>query len=879
MGAMSAVNKSDTRVLLIDGHSMAYRAFFALPAENFTTASGQHTNAIYGFATMLLSLLSSEKPTHVAVAFDVSRTTFRSEIFPEYKANRAKTPDEFRSQMSYLHQLVESFGISTFEIQGYEADDIIATIAKAAEKEGAQVLICTGDRDSFQLISEKTTVLYPKRGVSDLVRMNAQALLEKYGMTPEQYPDFAALRGDPSDNLPSVPGVGEKTAAKWIIEYGSLKQLLARVDDLGGKAGQSLKNCVTDVERNRELTQLVSSVPIEFTIQSLAWAGVAEASVDPLFKTLEFKTLKERMKPILITPDGGGETKTLEYSVELEGLNKNSQAVSHEVLTAEQTSTRIAQHNGEIAISFEIIDEEIVRYAVAISSKEVLLVESDQMGDWAQDPDVKKIAHDAKSLARINGLSGVVFDVALAAYLVNPGVRTQEFIDITQRWSDASTIDQSTNQLYLITSASALFDLRQALTEELNDRGLMELFLTMEMPVAALLAQMENVGIAINKKELEVLAKFFQGEVDRETKAAHQSVGHEFNVASPKQLQVVLFDELKLPKTKKIKTGFTTDAESLDWLHQKTGHPVLTSLLRIRETKKLGTTVEGLIAEIAADGRIHTHFAQTVAATGRLSSTGPNLQNIPVRTEEGRRIRNCFIAGKGYSSLLTADYSQIEMRIMAHLSNDSKLLAAFTSGEDLHATIASEIFGVKPNEVDPEMRRQIKAMSYGLAYGLSSYGLSAQLDITPPAAQDLMDTYFERFGGIRDYLKTVVEDARKVGYTETIMGRRRYLPDLMNDNRARREVAERMALNAPIQGSAADIIKIAMLNVNNAIEKQNLKSRLLLQIHDELIVEVSPGEEEIITALVKKEMGAAYPLKAPLDVNAGLGLTWHEAAH
>ncbi|CAB4565692.1 unannotated protein [freshwater metagenome] len=876
---MPAVNKSDARVLLIDGHSMAYRAFFALPAENFTTATGQHTNAIYGFATMLLSLLSSEKPTHVAVAFDVSRTTFRSEIFPEYKANRAKTPDEFRSQMSYLHQLVESFGISTFEIQGYEADDIIATITKTAEKEGAQVLICTGDRDSFQLISEKTTVLYPKRGVSDLVRMNAPALLEKYGMTPEQYPDFAALRGDPSDNLPSVPGVGEKTAAKWIIEYGSLKQLLAHVDDLGGKAGQSLKNCVTDVERNRELTQLVSSVPIEFTIQSLAWAGVAEASVDPLFKTLEFKTLKERMKPILITPDGGGETKTLDNSVESEVLNKNSQAVSHEVLTAEQTSTRIAQHNGEIAISFEIVDEEIVRYAVAISSKEVLVVESDQMGDWVQDPDIKKIAHDAKSLARINGLSGVVFDVALAAYLVNPGVRTQEFIDITQRWSDASIIDQSTNQLYLITSASALFDLRQALTEELNDRGLMELFLTMEMPVAALLARMENVGIAVNKKELEVLADYFQGEVDRETKAAHQSVGHEFNVASPKQLQVVLFDELKLPKTKKIKTGFTTDAESLDWLHQKTGHPVLTSLLRIRETKKLGTTVEGLIAEIAADGRIHTHFAQTVAATGRLSSTGPNLQNIPVRTEEGRRIRNCFIAGKGYSSLLTADYSQIEMRIMAHLSNDSKLLAAFTSGEDLHATIASQIFGVKPSEVDPEMRRQIKAMSYGLAYGLSSYGLSAQLDITPPAAQDLMDRYFERFGGIRDYLKTVVEDARKVGYTETIMGRRRYLPDLMNDNRARREVAERMALNAPIQGSAADIIKIAMLNVNNAIEKQKLKSRLLLQIHDELIVEVSPGEEEIITALVKKEMGAAYPLKAPLDVNAGLGLTWHEAAH
>jgi DNA polymerase-1 len=563
----------------------------------------------------------------------------------------------------------------------------------------------------------------------------------------------------------------------------------------------------------------------------------------------------------------------------LERLKRNSQAIIHEVLTPEQASVKIAQHNGEIAISFEIIDEEIVRYAVAISSEEVLLVESDQMGQWSQDPDIQKIAHDAKSLARINGLVGVSFDVSLAAYLVNPGVRTQEFIDIAQRWADVSRIDESSSQMYLITSASVLFDLKHALAQELHDRGLMELFLTMEMPVAALLARMENVGIAVNKNELEVLADYFQGEVDRETKAAHQSVGHSFNVASPKQLQVVLFDELKLPKTKKIKTGFTTDAESLDWLHQKTGHPILTSLLRIRETKKLGTTVEGLIAEIARDGRIHTHFAQTVAATGRLSSTGPNLQNIPVRTEEGRRIRNCFIAGKGYSSLLTADYSQIEMRIMAHLSHDAKLLAAFASGEDLHATIASEIFGVKPTEVDPEMRRQIKAMSYGLAYGLSSYGLSAQLDIAPPAAQDLMDRYFERFGGIRDYLKTVVEDARKVGYTETIMGRRRYLPDLMNDNRARREVAERMALNAPIQGSAADIIKIAMLNVYNAIEKQKLKSRLLLQIHDELILEVSPGEEEIITELVKKEMGAAYPLKAPLDVNAGLGLTWHEAAH
>jgi DNA polymerase-1 len=858
------------RLLLIDGHSMAYRAFFALPAENFTTAQGQHTNAIYGFATMLLSLLSTEKPTHVAVAFDVSRKTFRSEIFPEYKANRAKTPDEFRSQMSYLHELVTAFGITTFEVEGFEADDIIATISKQAERENAEVFICTGDRDSFQLVNEKTTVLYPKRGVSDLTRMTPEVVQEKYGMSPEQYPDFAALRGDPSDNLPSVPGVGEKTAAKWIVEYGSLHELIANIDKLGGKVGQSLRDSVNDVIRNRELTQLVANVPLDLSIDALAWSGVDEIKTNPLFEKLEFKTLKDRMKPILLK----GSAKSAEPEFELFATE-----IAEGVLTPEEVSAKIAQHSGDIAVAFQLVEEKLHRYAIALSADDVFLVHSSTMGDWATDRNVPKIAHDAKSLARLNGLTGVSFDTSLAAYLVNPGLRSQDLKDIQERWGDGSAINVSTPEQELLTSARAMFTLRDSLTRELKERNLWDLFMTMELPVADLLARMEAIGIAVNKKGLDELAAFFEGEVSRETKAAHEAVGHEFNVASPKQLQVVLFDELGLPKTKKIKTGYTTDAESLDWLHQKSGHPVLTSLLRIRETKKLGTTVEGLIAEIAKDGRIHTHFQQTVAATGRLSSTGPNLQNIPVRTEEGRKIRDCFTVGKGYVALLTADYSQIEMRIMAHLSHDERLLAAFTSGEDLHATVAGLVFGVKQSEVDPEMRRQMKAMSYGLAYGLSSYGLAIQLDISPPAAQQLMDTYFERFGGIRDYLKTVVEDARKVGYTETIMGRRRYLPDLMHDNRQRREVAERMALNAPIQGSAADIIKLAMLNVQAAIEKEKLKSRLLLQIHDELILEVVAGEEEKISDLVRREMGAAYPLKAPLDVNAGLGLTWHEAAH
>ena len=858
------------RLLLIDGHSMAYRAFYALPAENFTTASGQHTNAIYGFATMLLSLLSSEKPTHVAVAFDVSRKTFRSEIFPEYKANRAKTPDEFRSQMSYLHELVSAFGITQFEVEGYEADDVIATITKRAETEGAEVFICTGDRDSFQLVNDKTTVLYPKRGVSDLARMTPAAVQEKYGMSPTQYPDFAALRGDPSDNLPSIPGVGEKTAAKWVVEYGSLQELLSNVDKVGGKVGQSLRDSIDNVIRNRELTQLVAEVPLDLSIDALAWSGVDENLTNPLFDRLEFKTLKDRMKPILLK----GASKVAEPDFQL-----FAEEMSEGVLTPAELDAKIAKHKGAIAITFSMVEEKLHRYAVAFSQEDIFLVHSSTMGDWALDASIPKIAHDAKSLARSSGLVGIEFDTSLAAYLVNPGVRAQELKDLQERWGDGSAINFSSPEQELLTSARALFTLRDSLTRELKERGLWDLFIEMELPIAALLAKMEALGIAVDRKELDKLAAYFEGEVSRETKAAHDAVGHEFNVASPKQLQVVLFDELKLPKTKKIKTGYTTDAESLDWLHQKSGHPVLTSLLRIRETKKLGTTVEGLIAEIAKDGRIHTHFQQTVAATGRLSSTGPNLQNIPVRTEEGRTIRNCFIAGKGYVGLLTADYSQIEMRIMAHLSHDEKLLKAFESGEDLHARIAGEIFGVKAHDVDPEMRRQIKAMSYGLAYGLSSYGLSAQLDISPPAAQDLMDKYFERFGGIRDYLKVVVEDARKVGYTETIMGRRRYLPDLMHDNRQRREVAERMALNAPIQGSAADIIKLAMLKVQAAIEKEKLASRLLLQIHDELIVEVVKGEEEQITALVKREMGAAYPLRAPLDVSAGLGLTWHEAAH
>ena len=860
------------RLLLIDGHSMAYRAFFALPAENFTTAQGQHTNAIYGFATMLISLIKEEKPTHIAVAFDVSRKTFRTEIFPEYKANRSKTPDEFRSQMSYLHELVSAFGIQQFEIEGYEADDIIATITKRAEKEKCEILICTGDRDSFQLVNEQTTILYPKRGVSEMSRMTPQAVITKYGMSAEQYPDFAALRGDPSDNLPSVPGVGEKTAAKWIVDFGSLKELLANADTLGGKVGQSLRDNIDNVIRNRELTQLVHDAPMSFEIDALMWPGPDESLITPLFEKLEFRTLKDRLNPLLKkSPEKNKPTAASETLFDI--------PFDSSILTPEEATSKIEKHTGDIAISFEVDDEKLHRYCIALNRSESFIVHSSQMGSWATNVKVPRIAHDAKAVARNYPLSHISFDTNLAAYLLNPGTRSLDFADIIERWGDGTQVDQSSPEAELHSKARLLFALKDSLAKELKERELADLFTDLEMPISELLAVMENRGIAVDRKKLESLAVFFEKESAVQTKIAHEAVGHEFNLASPKQLQVVLFDELNLPKTKKIKTGYTTDADALHWLYEKSKHPVLAAMLRVRETKKLGATVEGLLSETTKANRVHTHFAQTVAATGRLSSVGPNLQNIPVRTEEGRQIRDCFIAGKGFESLLTADYSQIEMRIMAHLSNDAALLKAFESGEDLHASVAGLVFGVRPSEVDPEMRRQMKAMSYGLAYGLSAYGLAVQLDLSASAAQELMNKYFIRFGGIRDYLSDVVDQARKVGYTQTVMGRRRYLPDLSSDNRPRREVAERMALNAPIQGSAADIIKKAMLNVASLMSEKKLKSQLLLQVHDELIFEVAPGEQEELTQLVRKGMGSAFELRAPLDVSIGVGSSWNEAAH
>ena len=839
---------------------MAFRAFYALPVENFATSAGQPTNAIYGFASMLINLIRDEKPTHIATAFDVSRKTFRSEKFPEYKANRAATPEEFRSQVSYINELLDAFAIPHFELEGYEADDVIATFVKHFSDD-AEIYICSGDRDSFQLVSDQVTVLYPKKGVTELARMTPSAVLEKYGLTPKQYPDFAALRGDPSDNLPSIPGVGEKTATKWIQEFGSLSELIAKVDTVPGKAGEALRTALPSVITNRELTQLRSDLPLSPDLADLSWSGVEISKVNQFFEKLEIKALKARVAPF--AKDG----QVKEVTAKKVSVREVNRVEFEKALTSNTGLVGLLLSESQAAISVEpevVLVAEIGQVADVISSFKGF------------------IFHGAKQAISSKVLSAVAVDTEVAAYLINAGSREIALSDLLQKHLGVE-FDNSPGDLFTSdwdpSITCYLQELWRALSKELEAMSCLDLYNQIEMPTMHVLAAMEATGIAIDGKEMKSLLDFFGKEEAEATSLAYKEVGHEFNAASPKQLQVVLFEELKLPKTKKIKTGFSTDAESLEWLFSTTKHPVLASLLRIREVGKLRTTVEGLLNSTKADSRIHTTFQQTTTATGRLSSTEPNLQNIPIRSDEGRRIRNCFIAQEPFVDLLTADYSQIEMRIMAHLSDDKGLLEAFRTGEDLHSTVGAQVFDVPVSKVDADMRRQIKAMSYGLAYGLSSYGLANQLDISPTDASILMSKYFERFGGIQDYLKEVVKIAREKGYTETILGRRRYLPDLNHENRGRREMAERMALNAPIQGSAADIIKVAMLNVEKAMRSENLSSRLLLQVHDELIFEVAKGEHEAMEALVRKQMGSAFELKAPLDVNIGFGKSWDLAAH
>ncbi|MFJ6896564.1 DNA polymerase I [Streptomyces hokutonensis] len=890
------------RLMLMDGHSLAYRAFFALPAENFTTATGQPTNAIYGFASMLANTLRDEAPTHFAVAFDVSRKTWRSEEFTEYKANRSKTPDEFKGQVELIGELLDAMHVSRFAVDGFEADDVIATLATQAEAEGFDVLIVTGDRDSFQLVSDHTTVLYPTKGVSELTRFTPEKVVEKYGLTPAQYPDFAALRGDPSDNLPGIPGVGEKTAAKWINQFGSFAELVERVDEVKGKAGQNLRDHLDAVKLNRRLTEMVKDVELPKTVVDLERAPYDRTAVAMVLDTLEIRnpSLRER----LLAVDPGAEEADATPPAE------SGVAVDGSVLGTGELPGWLADYGTE-PLGVATVDTwtlgsgSVTEVALATAGGAAAwfdpaeLDESDEnaFAAWLADADRPKVFHNAKGAMRVFAehgwtIAGITMDTALAAYLVKPGRRSFDLDALSLEYlgrelAPAATADgqlafgadDGAEADALMVQARAILDLGDAFAERLQEVGAADLLRDMELPTSILLARLERYGIAADKAHLEAMEQMFAGAVQQAVKEAHAAAGHEFNLGSPKQLQEVLFGELGLPKTKKTKTGYTTDADALAWLANQTENELPVIMLRHREQAKLRVTVEGLIKTIATDGRIHTTFNQTVAATGRLSSTDPNLQNIPVRTDEGRAIRRGFVVGEGFESLMTADYSQIELRVMAHLSEDEGLLEAFTSGEDLHTTVASQVFSVEGSKVDAEMRRKIKAMSYGLAYGLSAFGLSQQLNIDAGEARVLMDTYFERFGGVRDYLRRAVDEARATGYTATLFGRRRYLPDLNSDNRQRREAAERMALNAPIQGTAADIVKMAMLKVDTALREADLKSRMLLQVHDEIVLEIAPGERAATEELVRHEMAGAVHLRAPLDVSVGVGPDWESAAH
>jgi DNA polymerase-1 len=880
-------------LLLLDGHSLAYRAFYALPVENFSTATGQPTNAVYGFTSMLINALRDEQPTHLAVTFDVSRTTFRSDRYPEYKANRSKTPDEFKGQVSLIKEVLEALRVPVLEVEGFEADDVIATISTQAAQGGFDVSVITGDRDAFQLVSDRVTVLYPRKGVSDLARMTPAAVAEKYGLTPSQYPDFAALRGDPSDNLPGIPGVGEKTATKWIREYGSFDELVARADEVRGKVGDSLRANLAQVITNRQLTELVKDVPLDRVPDDLVRVDWDRERVHEVFDALEFRILRDRLAQTLQNSD-----EPVDAPLVLEVQSLASDQVSQWL--SEHASGRVGlavsgtwgSGTGAIdAMGLASSDGAVAMVVMASLGKPA----EQALGEWLANGEI--VLHDANgpSLALASmglPMADPVFDTALAAYLLRPDQRSYDLADLSIRWLNRDLLESADDgQLSFDTDAEeglaqslgaraqATLDLAAAMQPEVQEIGAASLLAEVELPLTGLLVSMERDGIAIDQDALDALRSEFAAEVRRAAEAAYAEIGHEVNLGSPKQLQVVLFDELGMPKTKRTKTGYTTDAEALTGLFAQTEHPFLAHLLRHRDVTKLLVTVDGLQRSVAADGRIHTTFMQTVAATGRLSSTDPNLQNIPVRTEEGRRIRATFCVGEGYETLMTADYSQVEMRIMAHLSEDGGLIDAFNSGEDLHTTMASRVFEVSPDGVTPEMRSRIKAMSYGLAYGLSAYGLSQQLGVGPDDAKGLMDDYFERFGGVRDYLASVVDEARRSGYTETLLGRRRYLPDLTSDNRQRREMAERMALNAPIQGSAADIVKVAMLGVERRLRAEGLRSRMLLQVHDELVLEVVDGEQEPVTTLVEDEMRGAYPLSVALDISVGFGRTWHDAAH
>jgi DNA polymerase-1 len=868
-------------VLLLDGNSLAYRAFFALPL--LTNESGIHTNAVYGFTMMLQKILDEENPTHILVAFDAGKTTFRHSTFGEYKGGRQKTPPELSEQFPYIRKLLTAYQIPQYELEMYEADDIIGTLSKQSELAGDEVVIVSGDKDLTQLSSDTTTVYITRKGMTDIEKYTPEHIKEKYGLTPAQIIDMKGLMGDSSDNIPGVPGVGEKTAIKLLLEHHTVDGVYKGLESVkGAKLKEKLEANEEQAKMSKVLATIETNAPITVGINDLQYVGPNMEEVINIWQELSFKTLLEKTS----YTQKEVEQEEIEYKhiTEITSAHLSDEMAVHLELYDEQ------YHTADM-LGIALVDEHqayFIKVEDAFKSQELL--------EWLEDATKKKLLVDAKAaLAAFHRkdvlLEGVEFDFVLAAYIVNPAI-TSDDVGVLSRefgYSEVSTNEQvygkgakksvPEDQIlgnHIVRKALAVWKLRKTMDDKLKENEQYELYQDLELPLATILGKMESDGVKVDKQTLVDIGEDLAGKLTEIEQFIYHESGESFNINSPKQLGVILFEKLGLPPLKKTKTGYSTAADVLEKLEGK--HPVISHILLYRQLGKLQSTyIEGLLKEIhQEDGKIHTRYQQALTQTGRLSSTNPNLQNIPVRLEEGRKIRKAFVPSQPGWVLFAADYSQIELRVLAHMSDDAELIEAFRNDLDIHTKTAMDVFHVKADAVTSDMRRAAKAVNFGIVYGISDYGLSQNLSITRKEAAEFIDRYLQSFPGVKDYMDNIVLEAKKKGFVTTILNRRRYLPDITSSNFNLRGFAERTAMNTPIQGSAADIIKKAMIDMAARLEKENLQATMLLQVHDELIFEAPPEEIAILEKIVPEVMEHAIELKVPLKVDYAYGSTWYE---
>jgi DNA polymerase I len=878
-------NVKKKKLVLIDGNSIAYRAFFALPLLN--NDKGIHTNAVYGFTMMLMKILEDEKPTHMLVAFDAGKTTFRHKTFEEYKGGRQKTPPELSEQFPFIRELLDAYGISRYELENYEADDIIGTLSLNAEKEGFEVKIISGDKDLTQLSSNHTTVGITRKGITDIEEYTPEHIKEKYGLVPEQIIDMKGLMGDTSDNIPGVPGVGEKTAIKLLKEFSSLEKLFESIDQVSGaKLKEKLQNFKDQAIMSKQLATIERHAPIKVDLDDITYEGYAKEKVVTLFKELGFQSLLDKL----------GEDSESGTSDELEEIEVEIPAQITEELFAEHSNFYVEMlednyHTAEI-LGFSIVNENGHFF---LPTEQAL--QSEAFKNWAEDESKKKTVYDVKrtevSLRKRNiHLKGADFDILMASYILNPSETGEDLAAIAKKYqigniqSDEAFYGKGAkrkipemNKLaeHLVRKGLVMSQLREKLEDELIKNEQFDLFRELEMPLSLILADMEFSGIKVERKRLEAMGRELNERLIEIEEKICELAGEKFNINSPKQLGVILFEKLGLPSLKKTKTGYSTSADVLEKLAPE--HEIIEHILLFRQLGKLQSTyIEGLLKVIdPKTEKVHTRFQQTLTATGRLSSIDPNLQNIPIRLEEGRKIRQAFVPSEPGWVIFAADYSQIELRVLAHISGDEKLIQAFKDDLDIHTKTAMEVFHVDQEEVTSNMRRQAKAVNFGIVYGISDYGLSQSLGISRKEAGNFIERYLNSYPGVKEYMDDIIHQAKEKGFVTTLLHRRRYIPEITSRNFNLRSFAERTAMNTPIQGSAADIIKKAMIDMDEALKDKGLKTRLLLQVHDELIFEAPEEEIEILKELVPLVMENAVELSVPLKVDYSYGPTWFDA--